>query len=153
MHLKRKRSDPALPSSPPPSTNSAHSPASVHASGRTLKRRRDDRPPEEQVHQRTLRMLYSARQDAPPVPAPDEPAPANHPPTQQSLHRFWRIRSAPSSGSPPRAPTPASACEDCGAEPRGEGPSACGACGKRVCFGCSVSNLGERVRCLRCAGR
>lgn len=29
----------------------------------------------------------------------------------------------------------------------------CGACGKCVCFSCSVSNLGEERRCLGCAGR
>jgi len=29
----------------------------------------------------------------------------------------------------------------------------CGACGKAVCFSCSVSNLGEQRRCLACAGR
>lgn len=29
---------------------------------------------------------------------------------------------------------------------------ACGACGKAVCFSCSISNLGEHRRCLACAG-
>ncbi|KAK4180998.1 hypothetical protein QBC36DRAFT_319135 [Triangularia setosa] len=29
----------------------------------------------------------------------------------------------------------------------------CGACGKSICFSCSVSNLGEHRRCLTCAGR
>ncbi len=32
-------------------------------------------------------------------------------------------------------------------------PHNCGACGKAVCFSCSVSNLGEHRRCLLCAGR
>ena len=59
------------------------------------------------------------------------------------------------------------ACEDCGAglcddnmmdvDGFGSGDAAaargCGACGKVVCFSCSVSNLGERRRCLMCAGR
>ncbi|KAK0669133.1 hypothetical protein QBC41DRAFT_320343 [Cercophora samala] len=33
------------------------------------------------------------------------------------------------------------------------GENNCGACGKTVCFSCSVSNLGEHRRCLACAGR
>ncbi|CAP65291.1 uncharacterized protein PODANS_5_5240 [Podospora anserina S mat+] len=33
------------------------------------------------------------------------------------------------------------------------GENTCGACGKTVCFSCSVSNLGEHRRCLACAGR
>ncbi|KAK0714266.1 hypothetical protein B0T21DRAFT_375511 [Apiosordaria backusii] len=33
------------------------------------------------------------------------------------------------------------------------GEHMCGACGKTVCFSCSVSNLGEHRRCLACAGR
>lgn len=28
----------------------------------------------------------------------------------------------------------------------------CGACGKHVCSHCSITKLGERRRCLRCAG-
>lgn len=71
-------------------------------------------------------------------------------------------------------------CEDCGAELRGNSDNddvmmdvvvgdvdggyggfgssdgddhTCGACGKAVCFSCSVSNLGEHRRCLVCAGR
>ncbi|KAL2194144.1 hypothetical protein P885DRAFT_43736 [Corynascus similis CBS 632.67] len=58
-------------------------------------------------------------------------------------------------------------CEDCGAglgsgdddlmmdiDGYGSvhGEHACGACGKFVCFSCSVSNLGEHRRCLACAG-
>jgi hypothetical protein len=35
----------------------------------------------------------------------------------------------------------------------GAGPeTGCGACGKHVCSHCSVSHLGERRRCLLCAG-
>ncbi|KAG6056934.1 hypothetical protein E4U17_001825 [Claviceps sp. LM77 group G4] len=95
---------------------------------------------------------------------------------QQSLHRFWSIPSAPvsspsvasSPGFCPQSsmPVPPCSCEDCGAGPSSNcgdpgvyldtmatGISACGACGKHICFSCSVSNLGEEVRCLRCAGR
>ncbi|KAK3989695.1 hypothetical protein QBC44DRAFT_326966 [Cladorrhinum sp. PSN332] len=90
------------------------------------------------------------------------------------------VNSSPSrnASSPPPAPMAVqqvsndlTACEDCGACLRatnnesdgdimmdvdmdidGSG-NACGACGKAVCFGCSVSNLGENRRCLVCAGR
>ncbi|KAG6193539.1 hypothetical protein E4U27_006636 [Claviceps purpurea] len=95
---------------------------------------------------------------------------------QQSLHHFWSIPSAPvsspsvasSPGFCPQStmPVPPCSCEDCGAGPSSNcgdpgvyldtmatGISACGACGKHICFSCSVSNLGEEVRCLRCAGR
>ena len=91
---------------------------------------------------------------------------------QQSLHRFWNIGSAPSStaSAPPRLVPMPSSCDDCGAELdgpegfRGQGGvemddgsassrQSCVACGKNVCFSCSVSNLGENKRCLRCAGR
>lgn len=55
-------------------------------------------------------------------------------------------------------------CDDCGGnlgdcnddmeiDGYGGDDAACGACGKHVCFGCSVSNLGEQRRCLQCAGR
>lgn len=33
------------------------------------------------------------------------------------------------------------------------GNYACEQCGKHVCHGCAVSNLGEQRRCLNCAGR
>lgn len=34
----------------------------------------------------------------------------------------------------------------------GQGDQICGACGKTVCFSCSITNLGEHRRCLACAG-
>ncbi len=63
-----------------------------------------------------------------------------------------------------------SSCEDCGAGLRDGGDDddmmvdvdglgggmedySCGACGKTVCFSCSVSNMGANRRCLVCAGR
>ncbi|KAG6010004.1 hypothetical protein E4U21_000445 [Claviceps maximensis] len=208
MHLKRKRSQPRLSSphstssdsSPPPSCNDnggvmdTHPPSldnvpdvHVHASGRTLKRYRDNRPSEEQVHQRTLKMLYSAqlpssddtqhtlssRQDQHEHEHEASTASANHSTKQQSLHQFWTIRSAPAPSSSLSANasmlSAPRACEDCGARLGGGGgdvmdvdvdvddlpteTTACVACGKHVCFGCSVSNLGEQMRCLRCAGR
>ncbi|KAK4162303.1 hypothetical protein QBC43DRAFT_321711 [Cladorrhinum sp. PSN259] len=89
------------------------------------------------------------------------------------------VNSSPSRNASSPVPEPAAvqqtsndsiACEDCGACLRstndtdgdmmmdvdmdidGSG-NACGACGKAVCFSCSVSNLGENRRCLVCAGR
>ncbi|KAK4229245.1 hypothetical protein QBC38DRAFT_472955 [Podospora fimiseda] len=102
-------------------------------------------------------------------------------PQQLSLHSFWNLPSSSSSSvnsSPSRSgsiPPPSTqqvsadstTCEDCGVCLRGgandsdgdmmmdvdmDGNTCC-ACGKAVCFGCSVSNLGENRRCLVCAGR
>ncbi|GAB0134039.1 hypothetical protein EsDP_00002425 [Epichloe bromicola] len=192
MTLKRKRSDPELCSSPSSSSSVFSSPSSnglsdvnplafsnmppAHLHSRTFKRHRDGRPSEEQVHQHTLNLLYSARQQstqdvrgAP--PQPDQRAVvAAQPNTQQSLHRFWSINSAPVAPQirPRRSSTPAPCtCEDCGArlgsgggghgmhvdDDLAMGNAACGACGKHVCFSCSVSNLGDEKRCLQCAGR
>ncbi|KAL6701974.1 hypothetical protein J3F84DRAFT_343476 [Trichoderma pleuroticola] len=175
--LKRKRSAELCPDD---SMMVLDAPA-LHS--RTLKRYRDNRPSDEEVHQHTLDLLYSAQQrpqgqqphDA--VVAQSEPehqqpaASANSNGQQQSLHRFWDIGSEPSSGtSSPGIANPCAPptnCDDCGAALAGsdddmdvDGGSAqdtddtaCGACGKHVCFSCSVSNLGEQKRCLQCAGR
>ncbi|PTB40706.1 uncharacterized protein TrAFT101_005873 [Trichoderma asperellum] len=200
--LKRKRSASELCS--PGAANSmmdASVPANLHS--RTLKRYRDNRPSDDEVHRKfyewrahhhlsipnssscapaehTLGLLYSAQQrpqqqqfrdEAPTAAAPPVAASSssNH---QQSLHRFWSIGSEPSSASSspgienPPAPLPTS-CDDCGAALAGGSrgdemdvdssdaveDTACGACGKHVCFSCSVSNLGEQKRCLQCAGR
>ncbi|KAK3690307.1 hypothetical protein B0T22DRAFT_380728 [Podospora appendiculata] len=199
MLNKRKRSDSELSSfSASGSANfmdidgrSPFSPprASAHVSSRTMKRFRNNRPSESQVHQHTLSLLFSAQpnttaqiqsQPAPPVAAVP-PQPHNQLPQQRSLHSFWNIPvSASSSTTPSPAPTPLGAplqrrstsCEDCGAGLCGEmGDDAmmdidgygfaaagaaedehsCRACGKAVCFSCSVSNLGENRRCLACA--
>ncbi|KAK3935462.1 hypothetical protein QBC46DRAFT_397515 [Diplogelasinospora grovesii] len=95
---------------------------------------------------------------------------------QRSLHSFWKLPNSASSSatasaapSPPIAPhSTATSCEDCGAGLCGDGDDSmmdvddygfgaeghsCGACGKVVCFSCSVSNLGEHRRCLACAKR
>ncbi|KAJ6442702.1 ORF21 protein [Purpureocillium lavendulum] len=92
---------------------------------------------------------------------------------QGSLHSFWAINSAPATepdsmtGVQLQTQT-SQACEDCGAAlgaqagAGGDGmdidgassdSAPCGACGKVVCFSCSVSSLGEEKRCLRCADR
>ena len=95
----------------------------------------------------------------------------NLPPGPASSASSLALSPAPSnvsSPSPAVAPqSVATNCEDCGV---GLGDSdgdvmmdvdgyalgledrACGACGKAVCFSCSVSNLGEHRRCLSCAG-
>ena len=224
MMLKRKRSASELCSSPTssasPSTSSFnfsmdvsprafHDAPASHLNSRTLKRFRDSRPSDDEVHrkfyewrahhresqnscvpaERTLSMLYSAQHQHQ-QPSPHQPHPSlvqqlpisPFPPlqqaiatttSQQSLHSFWDISSAPSSASstpgieqPMPLLMPPTSCEDCGAglgSGNGDGMdldgglgldnTACGACGKHVCFSCSVSNLGEEKRCLQCAGR
>ncbi|KAK9434992.1 ORF21 protein [Metarhizium brunneum] len=147
----------------------------AHLNSRTMKRFRNNRPSEEIVHQHTLNLLFSAQQQQSQTvretgfqPLPQTGS-ASEPRKQQSLHRFWSINSAPTPVSESTVEQPALAptsCEDCGA---GLGPggnahdmavddltadnTTCGACGKHVCFSCSVSNLGEEKRCLCCAGR
>ncbi|KAL6876520.1 hypothetical protein J3F83DRAFT_726091 [Trichoderma novae-zelandiae] len=202
--LKRKRSTAEL-CSPPAADISMMALDAPALHSRTLKRYRDNRPSDEEVHQHTLDLLYSAQQrqqdqhhhhhhgdfvtqelaatqmlsisSPDPSPPPKTTTPTPTPTThdgQQSLHRFWNIGSQPSSGTsspgladPSCAPTP-TACDDCGAPLAGSDggagdgmdldggamqDTACGACGKHVCFSCSVSNLGEEKRCLQCAGR
>ncbi|KAK0391811.1 hypothetical protein NLU13_1310 [Sarocladium strictum] len=146
----------------------------THLNSRTMKRFRDGRPSEELVHQRTLNLLFAAQQqqqqhETPTMtqPQPEDTLCNTTQSAQHSLHRFWNIASAP------KPPTTNSAvvqqpqqlntgCEDCGAslvdtmmdvDGSGSDATACGACGKHVCFSCSVSNLGEEKRCLQCAGR
>ncbi|PNY23944.1 Uncharacterized protein TCAP_06116 [Tolypocladium capitatum] len=196
--LKRKRSASELGASSSPSSASPptsnfdftmdvsppafYDAPAPHLNSRTLKRFRDSRPSDDEVHQRTLDLLYSAQQQrlrqphaslaqqqASPSPLLQRATATT--PSQQSLHRFWNINSAPSSASStPSAGQPMvvapTSCEDCGAGLGGHngdemeldggpglGSAACGACGKHVCFSCSVTNLGEEKRCLRCAGR
>ncbi|KAF4820116.1 hypothetical protein CGCSCA5_v004266 [Colletotrichum siamense] len=145
-----------------------------HLDSRTRKRFRDNRPSQEEVHQRTLNMLYSAQQQDQHMETESSLSPAPVPAvtarnTQKSLHSFWNIKSAQPpvsrTASPPvhqRALSPTS-CEDCGAglgsaDADGmdidgcEGDNACGACGKHVCSQCSITNLGEQRRCLHCSG-
>jgi hypothetical protein len=116
-------------------------------------------------------MLYSAQNQHQDAQVPFEHA---QPPSettqtesnQQSLHRFWNISSAPSTTNSNLNQTQLapSDCDDCGAGLTGGDDGmeidgldhedhSCGACGKHVCFSCSVSNLGEQRRCLQCAGR
>ncbi|RYC55675.1 hypothetical protein CHU98_g10535 [Xylaria longipes] len=150
--------------------------------GRTMKRCRDNRPSEDEVHQRTLNMLYAAqRQQNPPqandtrtihqqhhvpVAAQPEPLSSSH---QTDLHSFWNLPSRPSALPPACLPpttteTPTE-CEDCGQSFGGDGDgtmdvddgsgvegTSCGACGKHVCSHCSITNIGEQRRCLGCAG-
>ncbi|KAJ5012121.1 hypothetical protein K4K57_004705 [Colletotrichum sp. SAR 10_99] len=97
-----------------------------HLDSRTRKRFRDNRPSQEEVHQRTLNMLYSAQQRDQHMETELSSSPAAAPAvatrnTQKSLHSFWNIKSAPPTvsrtASPPvhqRALSPTS-CEDCGA--------------------------------------
>ncbi|OLN86795.1 hypothetical protein CCHL11_07876 [Colletotrichum chlorophyti] len=201
MAFKRKRSDSELfnqftsparsdssvdsfdfPVSPSPSFPRAYVTPS-HLPSRTMKRFRDNRPSADEIHQRTLNMLYSAQQQNQDlahtnphnsIPAPS-PAPAASS-SQKSLHSFWNIKSAapattmstPSTTNQMALDPPS--CEDCGAGLGSSGGAAdgmdvddgydygqaghsCGACGKHVCSHCSITNLGEQRRCLQCAGR
>lgn len=121
--------------------------------------------------ERTLNMLYSAQNQnlhaATPSQHTETQAQTHQSEsTQQSLHRFWNISSAPSAPTSTLNQTELtpSNCDDCGVTLNNEGDGmdvdgfanedhSCGACGKHVCFSCSVSNLGEQRRCLQCAGR
>ncbi|SPJ79621.1 uncharacterized protein FTOL_08012 [Fusarium torulosum] len=163
--------------SPPRAGNSLINPfaimaaAPIHLHSRTMKRFRDNRPSAETIHQRTLNMLYSAQNQNQDAEVPFEhtqpPSETTQPEAnQQSLHRFWNISSAPSTTNSNLNQTQLapSNCDDCGADLSGGDDGmeidgldnedhSCGACGKHVCFSCSVSNLGEQRRCLQCAGR
>ncbi|ORY55509.1 uncharacterized protein BCR38DRAFT_125410 [Pseudomassariella vexata] len=100
-----------------------------HLPSRTMKRFRDSRPSAEEIHQRTLHMLFSAQartQQNMAQPPTQQPQAAAAEPTQQhsgsaqvSLHKFWNLPSggaSPAGSAPPvnnsiYAPTD---CEDCG---------------------------------------
>ncbi|KAK0610411.1 hypothetical protein B0T17DRAFT_466787, partial [Bombardia bombarda] len=165
-----------------------------HLHSRTLKRFRDNRPSETQVHEHTLSLLYSAQQQQQqqhqfhnnqPTPtlssqpeAVSATAQSQRTTHQRSLHSFWNLpvlASSSTAPSPAPLPTPVAhqstptSCEDCGVGlgggsgsddstimdvddyGLGDGEHSCGACGKTVCFSCSISNLGEHRRCLACA--
>lgn len=105
-------------------------------------------------------------------------APVTHQHTQQaSLHSFWKLPKANSLSAalaPVASPhvdssiyAPAD-CEDCGQRLRGsddamdvdmdmdgsaagEEGTSCAGCGKHVCSHCSITNMGERRKCLGCA--
>ncbi|EPE27500.1 hypothetical protein GLAREA_04291 [Glarea lozoyensis ATCC 20868] len=160
MVLKRKRSDSeiscssSLLSPPPEQSNSMvmdsfQSPQNRIStpslfSSRTRKRHRDNRPSEEDVHQHTLSMLYTAQRNnhasnvhipgssASALPVPVIPSSDKHPARQSSLHSFWRLPPNPRQASPSsifsnsastspltssanRAFFEASNCEDCDA--------------------------------------
>ncbi|KAM3566817.1 hypothetical protein ARSEF4850_000235 [Beauveria asiatica] len=124
MTLKRKRSSSELASSPLSFNLTFSSPPSqvpsmvdftprmglinpFHLNSRTLKRFRDNRPSQAEIHQHTLQLLYTAQQqqqqhqDAPsPCPEAEAPPELEQPQqrqdrNQQSLHRFWNIKSRP----------------------------------------------------------
>ncbi|KAI0865037.1 hypothetical protein F4860DRAFT_342085 [Xylaria cubensis] len=146
--------------------------------GRTMKRFRDNRPSENEVHQRTLNMLYAAQrqQDQPQShdtrqaqPVTAQPGPLSSSSHQTNLHSFWNLPSRPSAPPaaclPPMTTDAPTECEDCGLnlgsdddcmmdvdDVSGIEGASCGACGKYVCSHCSITNIGEQRRCLSCAG-
>jgi hypothetical protein len=104
-----------------------------------------------------------------------------HAPTQQtSLHSFWKLPNSQSLSAASAAIASPSVdasiygprdCEDCGQPLRdgddmdvemtedcgygygaGKSTTGCAGCGKHVCSHCSITNLGQRRRCLGCAG-
>ncbi|ETS81793.1 hypothetical protein PFICI_06795 [Pestalotiopsis fici W106-1] len=156
-----------------------------HLHSRTMKRFRDNRPSQDEVHQRTLSMLFSAAQRSETQPHQtnaaslphhhQQHAPAAH---QASLHNFWKLPpqslSAAASAAMASPPVDTSMyapadCEDCGrglcSEDDGDDAmmdvdmeasggleaASCAGCGKHVCSHCSITNMGERRRCLGCA--
>jgi hypothetical protein len=108
--------------------------------GRTMKRFRNNRPSEDEVHRtnhpqvvprlpltspgRTLNLLFSAQQQqtSAPSPSPSETSLPEEPrraprPVQRSLHSFWAISARPTqtpSTSPIRECAPSTNCDDCG---------------------------------------
>ncbi|KAI0434930.1 hypothetical protein F5Y09DRAFT_294251 [Xylaria sp. FL1042] len=150
-----------------------------HSSGRTMKRLRDNRPSEREVHRHTLDMLYAAQRQQTQeirtashqqhhVPIAVHPGTSSSSSHQTSLHSFWNLPSRPSALPdaclPPATMDKPTECEDCGQELCGNDEhmtmdiddstqaTGCGACGKHVCSHCSITNLGEQRRCLDCAG-
>ncbi|OIW28181.1 hypothetical protein CONLIGDRAFT_578933 [Coniochaeta ligniaria NRRL 30616] len=105
-----------------------------HLPSRTMKRFRDNRLPEEEIHQNTLKMLYSAQQqhhdqtpqhdEIPQLTTTTQPAMASSRASgQRSLHAFWNIPSPAT--IPDMLPPPIeraalalangqTSCEDCG---------------------------------------
>ncbi|KAI0474621.1 hypothetical protein F4859DRAFT_74418 [Xylaria cf. heliscus] len=150
-----------------------------HVPGRTMKRFRDNRPSEHEVHQRTLNKLFAAQRQQNPsqshesrtithVPVAAQPGPSSSP-QQTNLHSFWHLPSRPSAPLaaclPPATTDAPTECEDCGQSFGGDDDgmmdvddvssaegTGCGACGKHVCSHCSITNIGEQRRCLGCAG-
>ncbi|KAI0881238.1 uncharacterized protein GGS22DRAFT_172738 [Annulohypoxylon maeteangense] len=195
MVLKRKRSESSLSSSPfssPPradhfsamdlDTSPIRMTSPSHLHSRTLKRFRDSRPSDEEIHQRTLNKLYTAQKQhlasqqhhfaATNLSALSlQPRPQAQ--AQASLHSFWNLPTT--TPSTPNIHTTTlidrppcdgpSNCEDCGQGlHEGDamdvdgfgaetGDTGCGSCGKHVCSHCSITNLGEPRRCLICAGK
>ncbi|KAI0149740.1 hypothetical protein F4776DRAFT_602979 [Hypoxylon sp. NC0597] len=160
MVLKRKRSESELSlssssafNSPPrpdhfssmdldtsPIRRTSRSSTPSHLPSRTMKRFRDSRPSDEEIHQRTLNMLYTAQKQhiayqhrqeqvqmmaglaIQPQPQPrPQIAPTHAHGAQASLHSFWKLPSAagaPAVAAPPSVNAlvydgPAN-CEDCG---------------------------------------
>ncbi|KAI1355502.1 hypothetical protein F5Y01DRAFT_270615 [Xylaria sp. FL0043] len=150
-----------------------------HNPGRTMKRLRDNRPSEHEVHRHTLDMLYAAQRQQTQrtgpathqqhhVPIAVQPETSSSSTHQTSLHSFWNLPSRPSALTdaclPPVTMDQPTECEDCGQDLYADDEhmmmdvddstqtTSCGACGKHVCSHCSITNVGAQRRCLDCAG-
>ncbi|PKS12740.1 hypothetical protein jhhlp_000948 [Lomentospora prolificans] len=106
-----------------------------HLNSRTLKRFRDSRPSEREIHQRTLCLLYSAQRQQscfadpsssailPDVPATQEntnATNANANCAERTLHSFWALPPTPSSMTSTPSVTmsvvTSTSCDDCGVD-------------------------------------
>lgn len=167
---------PTLMDTDSPLSRSIHSTMPSYLPSRTMKRFRNNRPSDEEVHQHTLGLLYQGALQPRPVRAPAFPGPLCNPAIstprkskeqQASLHRFFSISSSEPSSEAPSLPSIADPqnCEDCGASICGsaEDPQTsfefdfsdaeCTACRKIVCSRCSISNMGVQRECMICAKR
>ena len=168
---------PSLPSPPPPAMFSSCVASTEHTLKILYEAQQQQQHQHPHYHQQEQPQQQVPSACSPPVASlPPQSQPSSH--GQRSLHSFWNLPSAssalssasttpaPSTALPPAIETSSPAhCEDCGAGLGSEdvmmedeygfvgASSLCGACGKAVCFSCSVSNLGEQRRCLMCAGR
>ncbi|KAI1106152.1 hypothetical protein F4804DRAFT_301605 [Jackrogersella minutella] len=152
MVLKRKRSESELSfcsssafSSPPrpdifatmdidssPIRFASRGSTPAHLHSRTMKRFRNSRPSDEEIHQRTLNIMYTAQKqqiahqqnfhlDSLAISPRPQPPSTQSQGGQASLHNFWKLPSTTAPSNPP-APAPVSPaaydgptnCEDCG---------------------------------------
>ncbi|KAJ1327926.1 apoptosis regulatory protein Siva [Microdochium nivale] len=142
MVLKRKRSESGFSCSSTSTLSSPQklnvffhtSPALLHS--RTMKRYRDNRPSEDEVHQHTLHLLYLAQQpQARPFSLQHHADHLLHTSAQSfsstaqpSLHNFWRLPGSSSTRPQTPSPTVNIMAQTLVCDP----PTSCGECGQRL---------------------
>ncbi|KAI1204808.1 uncharacterized protein F4807DRAFT_445759 [Annulohypoxylon truncatum] len=131
-----------IDTSPIRMSSSSRSSTPAHLHSRTLKRFRDSRPSDEEIHQRTLNMLYTAQKQhiahqtqqqhfqlTHNALAAQPPRPQAQVQAQASLHNFWKLPT--SSAAPASVPgTTTLALIDHAAY--SEGPANCEDCGQTL---------------------